>query len=178
MKITAASLIEAPKSTRDVAVSECFSCGRSYSTGDGRFCDPRCRAWFDAGKPPYNPNYANKSNPHWYDLPMRRHGFLIPCAGCGKTSDSKGLRCCSTTCERTYRARQETIAAMAEVAMEQPAKRRCIHCGSNIRSWLNAGTPKAKRVSKTRKFCSPTCQSRYARRRAFAEVDSTGSDPG
>jgi hypothetical protein len=148
-----------------VHVQACFSCGRSYSynTGDGRFCDPRCRQWFDAGDARYDHRYSDKSNPRWYSLPMGRHGFLIPCAGCGKTFDSKGLRCCSTACERRYRQQEEAAAIIAEVAMERLTKRACLHCGGDIPNWLNPGTPKAKRVPSSRKFCSPTCQSRHSR---------------
>ena len=142
MKITASLLREPAKPTRDVQVQACFSCGRTYSTGDGRFCHPRCRQWFDDGDPPYDHRYPDKSNPRWYSLPMGRHGFLIPCAGCGKTFDSKGLRCCSTACERRYRQQEEAAAIMAEVAMERLTKRACLHCGGDIPNWLNPGTPK------------------------------------
>jgi hypothetical protein len=31
----------------------CFTCGRSFAKGDGRFCSTRCRAAFDNGFPPY-----------------------------------------------------------------------------------------------------------------------------
>jgi hypothetical protein len=77
----------------------CFTCGRSYWRGDGRFCSTRCREGFDAGFPPYDPNYADKTNPRWYSLPIGRHGFLIDCANCKRRFDSIGLRCCSTKCE-------------------------------------------------------------------------------
>jgi DNA replication protein DnaC len=36
-------------------VSECFACGRSRLGREGNFCSARCRAWIDAGKPPYKP---------------------------------------------------------------------------------------------------------------------------
>ena len=103
---------------------------------------------------------------------MGRHGFLIPCAGCGKTFDSKGLRCCSTACERRYRQQEEAAAIMAEVAMERLTKRACLHCGGDIPNWLNPGTPKAKKVPSSRKFCSPSCRSRYAGKQALPEVES------
>ena len=48
----------------------CFTCGRSYWRGDGRFCSARCREAFDAGFPPYDPSYAEKTNPRWYSLPI------------------------------------------------------------------------------------------------------------
>ena len=115
---------------------DCFSCGRSFiykaPSGDdsGRFCHSRCREWFDAGNPVSDPSYTNKSNPRWYSLPIGPHGFYIDCAGCGKRFDSKGLRCCSTDCERQYRQRGETADLMAEVGMEAPAKRPCQAPGS------------------------------------------------
>ena len=108
-------------------------------------------------------------------MPMGRHGFLIPCAGCDKDFESKGLRCCSTACERTYRARQDTIAAMAEVEMDQPAKRKCLHCDGAIPNWLNPGTPKAKKVPSSRKFCSANCQRRHAAKQALPEAESISS---
>jgi hypothetical protein len=144
----------------DVVVQECFSCGRSYTVADGRFCSARCREWFDAGNPPYDPAYAIKSNPRWYSLPMGTHGFLIPCAHCRKTFDSKGLRCCSAVCEKRYREREDNLATLAEAGMERAVKRKCVGCDDDIPSWINPGTPKARRVPITRRFCSRKCQYR------------------
>jgi hypothetical protein len=119
---TLARIIERDLLTEDIARPEaprCFACGRPYlpkpPSGDDstRFCSTRCREAYDAGLPAHDPDYASKSNPRWYSLPMGRHGFLINCGGCGRTFDSKGLRYCSTECERNYRQREERNALLA-----------------------------------------------------------------
>jgi hypothetical protein len=140
---------------------ECFACGRTYvpkpPSGDDstRFCSVRCREAFDAGFPPLDPAYHLKTNQRWYSLPLGRHGFLIECAGCSKTFDSRGLRCCSTECERTYRQRQQNQADLAEIGMEIATKRKCEACGGNIPNWRNG-----RRVSKATRFCSSQCGQR------------------
>jgi hypothetical protein len=144
--------------------AKCFSCGPGYvpkaPIGDDstRFCGDRCRQWFDDGNPPYDPDYASKTNPRWYSLPMGRHGFLIECWGCGKTFDSKGLRCCSTECERAYRRREENAATMAEVGMQVAAKRKCDVCQGEIPKWRNG-----RRVSKSTRSCSPKCSKKIGK---------------
>jgi hypothetical protein len=151
---------------------DCFACGRSFvyrrPNGDdsGRFCSPRCREYYDAGGPRYDPDYASKNNMRWYryrdgrPMPMGRHGFLIDCAGCGKQFDSKGLRCCSVECERRAREREEAAAVMAEAGIERPVKRKCEACRGDIPNWRNG-----RRVSRATRFCSPRC-SRKAREAA------------
>jgi hypothetical protein len=138
---------------------ECHTCGRPFmprpSDGDDNtwaFCSARCREYYDAGWPAYDPHYASKRNPRWYSLPMGRHGFLIECAGCHKTFDSKGLRCCSVECERAYCKRLEAEAVMARVGMDAPVKRKCEHCGGNIPNWRNG-----RRVPRATRFCSSRC---------------------
>src|SRR5215813_2128167 len=91
---------------------ECFACGREFLKRDGRFCSPRCRDAFDAGALPFDPTYTNKSNRRWYSLPMGRHGFQIPCRGCGQTFDSIGFRCCSAECERKFRRKEQLEAEL------------------------------------------------------------------
>jgi hypothetical protein len=142
---------------------ECFACGRPFlpkpSTGDDNthaFCSPRCREAYDNGFPAYDPAYTNKTNPRWYSLPMGRHGFLIPCAGCGKEFDSKGLRCCSPACERRYRGRSESEDLMTEVGMDKPVKRKCDQCGGDIPNWRNGRRVRSR-------FCSQGCNKRYAK---------------
>ena len=147
----------------------CFACGRSYAKGEGRFCSPRCRAAFNAGFPPYNPNQARvlMQAPSWVlaagppgtvgtpyarDLPIRGDGCLITCKGCQREFVSKGLRCCSPECEKRYRERLEIEATMAEAGMEVAPKRRCEVCGAAIPRW-RAG----KAVKKTTRFCSDRC---------------------
>jgi len=51
--------------------------------------------------------------------PMQRSGdgFLIPCAGCGRSFKSLGLKYCTPDCRKRSRERAENQAAMAEVGM-------------------------------------------------------------
>src|SRR5262249_23632559 len=142
----------------------CFSCGRSFTyrgpRGDdsGRFCSVRCRECYDAGHPAYDPDYASKNNPRWYNLPIGPHGFYIDCAGCGKRFDSKGLRCCSAECERRARERGDNAELMGEVGIDRPVKRKCQQCRGDIPNWRNG-----RRVSKATKFCSKRCSNVAAR---------------
>jgi hypothetical protein len=141
---------------------ECFACGHGYTPGPSggddstRFCSPRCREAYDAGLPSYDPPYANKSNPRWYNLPMGRHGFIIDCAGCGKRFDSKGLRCCSPACERSLGERGEIERLKAEAGVDYESrlgpKRKCEGCGGDIPRWRNG-----RKVSGKTRFCSPSC---------------------
>jgi hypothetical protein len=81
-------------STNRPKAKPCFACGRSFvSGGDGRFCSPRCRSWYDGGGMPVI------GMRHQYSTSLGSNGFLFQCGGCGKTFDSKGLRCCSAQCE-------------------------------------------------------------------------------
>src|SRR5690242_14659672 len=98
-------------------ITACISCGRY---GPSHFCSQRCQEWFDAGNPPYSkPDLST-----WYRtrdgkiLPLGQTGFLIACAHCAKSFDSKGLRCCSPECERHYRDREDSRAALATVGDE------------------------------------------------------------
>jgi hypothetical protein len=60
-------------------------------------------------------------------------GFAVQCFGCRKTFSSKGLRCCSATCERNYLDRQETLATMATLGMERLyVRRKCRVCPGEI----------------------------------------------
>jgi hypothetical protein len=164
----------------------CFACGATYiykgRRGDlnGRFCSLRCQAAYDDGftaQPAEQPDtltgwrvaaggeigsdyYANllKRTP----IPMKRtaEGFKIACAGCLKEFESTGLRCCSDACERRYRERAANIALMAEVGIEPARKRPCAApgCSSTIPKWR-----KGRAVSRSARFCSPTCQKRAKR---------------
>src|SRR6266404_9252534 len=85
----------------------CFSCGRSYSRGDGRFCSTRCRSAYDAGFPAYALPSPVRYTLDGRPMPIMGDGFAIQCAGCNRTFSSRGLRCCSTTCERKYRERED-----------------------------------------------------------------------
>jgi predicted nucleic acid-binding Zn ribbon protein len=155
----------------DTVLIDCFSCGRSLVYRGTRFCSARCREWFDAGNPPYEPLDTSKlygatwrhvagPSAGYLPRPMRMagkltergRGFYIDCAGCGKEFESRGLRCCSPECERALVARQKNLADMLDVPTE---KRKCETCGANIPRWRNG-----RKVSKTTRFCSDKCSAR------------------
>jgi predicted nucleic acid-binding Zn ribbon protein len=142
------------------ASQECFACGRSFIKGDGRFCSPRCRDGFDAGLPPFQQHEARITYT-WLDgrpMQSRGDGLLIPCAHCKREFVSKGVRCCSTECERKLRERKEIAATIAEAGIERPtARTRCEKCGNNIPRWTGAGTRKRATPNGTR-FCSRKCR--------------------
>jgi hypothetical protein len=154
----------------NVLVISCFSCGRSFVYEDppvhglsGRFCSAHCRQYFDAGGSAYEP----LDNDRFYSAPKGKHGFLIPCRGCSRLFDSKGLRCCSTECERIYRERQERLAGM----LEAPApKRMCLECGGKIPRWRNG-----RQVSAATKFCSNRCGQKARRKRSEAPGSVTAA---
>jgi endogenous inhibitor of DNA gyrase (YacG/DUF329 family) len=128
----------------------CFTCGREFTKAESRFCSDRCRDVFDNGAPPFDADYASKINPRRYRLPIGRHGFPIDCANCRRQFVSKGWRCCSVECERSYRLKQELA--------DQPfrtIKRKCAECGGDIPNWRNG-----RRVSKATQFCSRRCKDR------------------
>jgi len=131
----------------------CFTCSRSFSNGDGRFCSHRCRQAFDAGFPPYEPFDRDE----FYSLPKGQTGFWIECACCRKPFDSRGLRCCSAECERELRRKQELDAELENDPF-RAVKRKCNECGGDIPNWR-----KGRRVSKAAKFCSPRCKAQYGK---------------
>jgi predicted nucleic acid-binding Zn ribbon protein len=158
----------------------CFICdyGFSRGRGDGRFCSPRCRAWFDAGNDPAGspdefsligwrvvagPPDIEVGSDYYatifgrQPIPMKRTtiGFKITCAGCGSEFESLGLRYCSDACGRKHRERAENVAIMASVGMEPATKRKCTECGVDLPRYVGIG--KKRRVS-TRKTCSEKCQ--------------------
>jgi hypothetical protein len=159
------------------------------STGDcnvHRFCSARCREGYDDGFPAYRNRgvdvfdvpmsawrvvagppgivqYEPLAGSRQLSGGMKgrgTHGFLINCACCGGSFDSKGLRCCSTECERRYRDHSENDNLIAEVRMAPPVRRQCARegCGRNIPTWRNG-----RRVSKATRFCSDGCRSRHAK---------------
>jgi hypothetical protein len=137
----------------------CFACGRSYCSGEGRFCSARCRAAFDVGGPVYEPIDVDR----FYSLPKGRHGFLIDCPTCRMPFDSRGLRCCSIDCERGYRDKQKLEAELADDPF-RAIKRKCDACRRDIPNWRNG-----RRVSKATRFCSDRCAT--AARRKSAGLD-------
>ena len=112
----------------------CFACGRTYTTGIGRFCSDRCRAAFDAGAPAYEP----PNHDRFYSLPKGPRGFLIDCANCRKRFDSTGLRCCSTECERNFCRKQKLDAELADDPF-RVVKRKCPAAALTSRTGATAG---------------------------------------
>jgi hypothetical protein len=55
-------LRDTSRSTKHHTNETCFSCGRSLTYCGSRFCSETCRAWFDAGNSPFDPNHAVKIN--------------------------------------------------------------------------------------------------------------------
>jgi hypothetical protein len=107
----------------------CWSCGRTFryrgrqSALNGNFCSVTCQDWYDAGNPALHqePTIVYR----WRDgrpMKMGTRGFLINCAHCSQEFDSKGLRCCTSDCERRYRERQDNLAVMAEVDSSSPPR--------------------------------------------------------
>jgi hypothetical protein len=133
----------------------CFTCGRSYSRGDGRFCHPRCRSAFDAGAPAYEPPDLGR----FYSLPKGPAGFWIDCAHCGKRFESRGWRTCAVDCRRKAHERRANEADMADAGIEIPTKRKCEQCGDDIPNWRGG-----RRVSKATRFCSSKCGQRHRKK--------------
>ena len=136
------------KPTTPSDAPECFICGRSYHRGDGRYCCSRCRQGFDDGFPPYE----RREIP--YSLPKSGDGFRIDCANCRRAFTSRGLRCCSTECERTFRVREDRERDLADAPFRSP-RPPCESCGGPIPKWR-----KGRRVPSTARFCSTRCRNR------------------
>jgi hypothetical protein len=167
-------------------VLTCFSCGRGFSysgprpdSGSGRFCSTNCRDYFDAGKRPGESTDTQKLRSGWRVVagphpghpprPMRRGavGFFIPCLGCGRELESKGLAFCAPECGRLHRERMKNREDMLDAPA---AKRRCETCGGNIPRWRDG-----RQVSKATRFCSPSCQGKASRnRREATKVQTSG----
>jgi hypothetical protein len=91
-------------------------------------------------------------------MPVMGDGFAVQCFGCRKTFSSKGLRCCSATCERNYIARQENRATMEAAGMERLyVRRKCQVCPGEIPRWTGAGK-KRRAVPITQVTCSRKCR--------------------
>jgi predicted nucleic acid-binding Zn ribbon protein len=157
-----AKLIIADRHRDQVArtdITRCFMCGYGLVYRGKRFCSDRCRNYYDQGSPGDFQDWLRPKIVHrWRDgrpMQMGPHGFLIKCAHCHKQFDSKGLRCCSTECERSYRERKDNLAVMAEVGIEAAPKRQCETCGTKIPKWR-----KGRKVSSKTRFCSPKCAKR------------------
>ena len=146
---------------------------------NGRFCSMCCQEWFDAGNEPIGRSspfsaplrawkvvagfpgvevgssyYASVFGDRLTEMRVSGDGYAIKCAACSKEFTSRGLRCCSVDCERSYREREHNRATMAEVGMEAKAKRTCANpaCSNAIPTWRNG-----RRVSAATQFCSTRC---------------------
>jgi hypothetical protein len=173
---------------------------KADNSGPSRFCSAGCRDAFDAGLPPYEPERARDvlnvplrdwvvaagppgtvgtvgTRPYARDaqpMTVSSDGFLIACKGCRKPFVSRGLRCCSTECERKHRERDEIAATMAEVGAEPIREsRKCEQCDANIPRWLPGGRGA---VPKTRRFCSESCQKKARRLSAATKAVLSASD--
>jgi hypothetical protein len=159
-------LLQNPPLSEFVDTLTCWSCGTRFNKGHDvcadRFCSERCRDWFDRG----GPRFGEPARGHgtWRVIAGRDPGYLpsiegfaITCLSCDQSFASKGLRCCSTECERKHRERAEIRAALTEAGIKPSAKRRkCECCGGNIPRFR--GTGKARRaVRQDARFCSPAC---------------------
>ena len=94
--------------------------------------------------------------------PMRRgsEGFYIACKHCNKEFESKGLRCCSTDCDKAYRESEERRAVLKEAGIEPTSRRMCerVGCDRPIPKWKNG-----RQVSSKVRFCSDLCRKRAAK---------------
>ena len=123
-------------------IAKCFMCGTGMMYRGSRFCSLRCRDFYDDGVPGHDHDWRRPKLG-----PMSHWAFRIDCACCSKPFDSKGLRCCSTGCERSYRDRDANLAVMAEVGIEPSAKRSCVECGGRIPRGATAARYRPKSVS-------------------------------
>jgi predicted nucleic acid-binding Zn ribbon protein len=102
-------------------IGACFTCARGVIYRGSRFCSDRCRDYYDTGAPGCEQDWRQPDIAYAYldGRPMAKgvHGFKINCAHCAKEFDSRGLRCCSTECERGYREREQNRATLAEVGV-------------------------------------------------------------
>ena len=150
-----------PDAADDRTTLPCFMCGRRMLYRDDRFCCDRCRDFYDAGNDPSS--VRTEIAYRWRDgSPMQRgaEGFLVSCAHCRKEFDSKGLRCCSSECERAYGEQQDNLTVMAAAGIAPASKQQCEQCGVSIPRWRNG-----RRVPGKTRFCSATMQAgRFSKR--------------
>src|SRR5262245_19735200 len=120
----------------------CFSCGRTYSRGEGRFCSERCREGFDAGVPPYDPDYVRKVS----EEPSSAWRVVA-----GPPGVNIGSPLYAPILERDERRRRELEAKRGG---ELIRPRRLCACGAKLPVWIDG-----RKVSDRRKYClacSPT----------------------
>jgi hypothetical protein len=124
-------------------VASCFKCGRGMMHRGSRFCSEKCRDFYDLGEAGHEQTWLRPQIVYRDRAgnPMQRTtaGFVIACGNCHEQFESRGLRCCSTECERRYREWQENLRLIAEAGAEPSAKRKCERCGCphTIPKWRN-----------------------------------------
>jgi hypothetical protein len=168
------------------ATATCFRCSKSFAyrgpRGDnsGRFCSDACRIEYDTPRAfTFDPFKMTRwrviagGNPGFLvATPMtpKPGGWRVACRGCGKRFESHGWAYCSRDCKSVSAERMANRAAMADVGMDLPAKRRCQcpGCDNTIPVWR-----KGRRVSKTARFCSDKCS---AKARQKTRMASGGSE--
>jgi hypothetical protein len=172
------------------ANASCFGCGKPFAyrapPGDnsGRFCSARCQIEYDIpGAFSFDPFEVTR----WRVIAGGDPGYLVAtpmtpvkhkdqpgdwrvaCRGCGQPFESRGWAYCSRDCKSVSAERTANRAAMAEVGMDLPAKRRCQcrGCENTIPVWRQG-----RRVSSSTRFCSDVCRSRALRgTKTLAEGD-------
>jgi hypothetical protein len=183
-RLAAALLTDRDKQAPDrTDIIKCFMCGCSMMYRGSRFCSDRCRDSYDSGKPAYEQDWRQPSNPEhapmaglkviaaspgievgsgYYVAPFgqvpvtpTRNGFKIKCAGCDREFESLGLKHCSTECIRRDRERQENRKVLADAGIEIAPKKRCEVCGTVIPKFRNG-----RAVSSKTRFCSPKCSNK------------------
>jgi hypothetical protein len=107
---------------------ECLSCGR-------RFCSARCREWFDAGNPAYDPQAVVRIN-------------AVPSRDWRANAGPPGLEVGSAYYVGILaRAKAPVIGKLANDELIRP-RRLCERCGHPVPVWI-----KGRKVSERRKRC-------------------------
>jgi len=174
-----------PDKPRDTNVTPCVTCGRPTliqgGDPDNTFCRAQCERALEAGLVPryadlpmINGVYSRSwsvvagTAPGYMPQPMRmsKDGFLIACANCRREFDSRGWRCCSTECERSFKAKERNMAIIGQSDMDPPTKRKCEQCSRDIPNWRDG-----RRVRQDSQFCSKACAQKNRRKNGVGEAD-------
>jgi hypothetical protein len=112
----ARDILRKSPTTKAQEAKECFSCGRHFIKGDGRFCRPHCRASFDDGGRPFGapPDYVNPSI-RWNVLIA---GVTPSCTRCG------------AICVEIARDNKRQPYCCSRCRDERPKD--CVVCGKNL----------------------------------------------
>jgi hypothetical protein len=122
---------------------ECLSCGRGLNykgpSGDdsGRFCHARCREWYDAGNPTYEPSKLVVERVN--QVPLRDWRVVAGPPGLGVgPAYYVGI---------LARTRAPVIGKLTNDELIRP-RRLCERCGHPVPVWI-----KGRKVSERRKYC-------------------------